>query len=71
MGLPVTTETSKPPLAVETVSPTRFQSEDMSHFNPQLPEGPIFRPLKSSPNFTWDYRAMRDWKHTAAAGART
>ena len=66
-----TMEVSEPPLGAETVSPTRSQGEDVFHFNPQLPEGPIFKPPNSSPDFICNYSAIRGWKHTAGPGART
>ena len=67
----VVIEAKEPPLAVETLSPTISQKEDMYNFDPGLPKGPIFKPPNSSPDFTCDYSAMRGWKHTAGVGART
>ena len=54
-------------LSVKGASRHRLQHHD----DPDLPEGPIFKPPNSSENFTCDYRKMRGWKHTAVAGART
>ena len=71
LGLSIDTDAKQPPLAIETVSPTSSSGEAMSRFDPNLPEGPIFKPPNSSQNFTCNYSAMRGWKHTAAAGART
>ena len=66
LGQPVTMDDIKIPLSVKGASPNRFQHDD-----PDLPEGPVFKPPNSSENFTCDYRKMRGWKHTADAGART
>lgn len=71
LGPSITMEIDEAPLAVEKVSSTRFQNEDMSDFVPEFSDGPIFKPPNSSPNFTCDYSAMKGWKHTAGPGART
>lgn len=46
-------------------------SEDYHHSERQTEPGPIFHPPNASPGFDCDYSAMKGWRHSADAGART